>query len=186
MNSKEITTTNCHCDVMHSVKSDRPEVSALRFPDGTIRPFCEFLDHDDCAILRNETNGRCRLITNAPEREKPTKEEWEKFREEMQAAALHLHNKSTETLGPRTGLFWKHKKICELDRQLKLTTLERQKVLAWHVMCGSTIRYEDAPILDFPDPFSVEKSLQALLRELEDAEKCASYMGVPQRPEGSA
>lgn len=45
------------------------------------------------------------------------------------------------------------------------------KYSAFHVLAGSTTKYEESPELDFPEPNSVESFLKGLEKELDEMDK---------------
>ena len=176
MTQPEFNTTRHLNELLHCVQGGQTEIADQSLQIVTGRALGRFYEEKKCLSLRSETNNCCNLILGEKELEYPTREEWEAFKERIDNATGKLFQKSEAALGPRMGLYWIQKKIFEFDRNLKVNDINRKSVLAWHVMCRSTTTYEDSPVLDLSGPFSVKESINALLLELEDKEKCMQYV----------
>lgn len=115
------------------------------------------------------------LPAEGREQEKPTKEEWEAYRLEIEKLTAEVSQKADEVLG-EDGYFWMNQKIVDFTNELKINYPEYKHCIAWHRMVFSGTYYETSPLLDMPDPYNVKNFLLKLKDELNDQAKCQKYI----------
>ena len=107
--------------------------------------------------------------------EKPTKEEWEAYKIEIKKLNVEVRQKADEVLG-EDGCIWMQQQAVDFTDQLKKNGIDYKHCIAWHIIIGSGMDYENAPRLDFPNSYNVKNFLSQLRDELNNKEKCQRYI----------
>lgn len=109
--------------------------------------------------------------------QKPTKEEWEAYKKEIETLWDEIMDKAHKIFRGANRHYWiAAKRDALYNKKFFAAFPNHQNYIAWHKIISSGVDYEQAPRLDFPDPYNVKKFCLKLLEELEDEESCLRYV----------
>lgn len=114
-------------------------------------------------------------VVATPKAEKPTKEAWEAYREKIRGLYDEV-SKKAESLYGANGERLVRNRVCGLRDRIPRKEFNPHDYIAYHKIIGSGTGYEITPLLDMPKPYSVEDFLLKLKDDLDDTEKCQTYI----------
>lgn len=110
------------------------------------------------------------------ESEKPSIEQWEACKTEIENLKKEVYHKAEQVLGEGVNYDWMYEKMQDFSQEVMKNVPNYGKHIAWHRIIGSSTNYERTPLLDLPSPYGAQEFYQRLLKELDNKEECQKYL----------
>jgi len=100
-----------------------------------------------------------------PNTEQTKEQQWLAFRSELRDLRTKILKKLAQ-INDKQILNQYFQREAEFVDRLRVTGMETETVLAWHVLAQGGTSYTSSPILDFPGEYSVKKFFQSALDKI--------------------